>query len=135
MPVYGSGESFMNRHSSAINRYPGVNANDHRLRLKEKQKSDRRASDGKSAVPVSKPATVSVAEFVSRPPPTVCDDAHPATASTATSGDNDVRLPFEDEDEFPILLSAAGGLVAQGDCFGSSSLSYGEILRSPSTQV
>lgn len=135
MSAYGSSESMMSQHLSVVNRFPGMITNDHRPRFREKHKSVRRASDVKSAMPVSKPAPVSVTELLSTPQATVGDDTCPTTTSTVSSGDKDGRLPFEDEDEFPILLSAAGGLVAQGECFGSSSLSYGEILKSPSAQV
>lgn len=79
-----------------------------------------------------KSVSTSVAEVM---PGTTAADANPAGSAVYPSGDRDVRLPFEDEDEFPILLSAAGGLVAQGECFRSSSLTYGEIVRSPSSQV
>ena len=50
--------------------------------------------------------------------------------SRTSTLDNDLGLHFEDEDEFPNLLNAAGGLPTPLSSQTMSPMSYSDILKS-----
>ena len=52
-----------------------------------------------------------------------------SNVSRTSTTENDLTLHFDDEDEFPNLLSAAGGLPSSTNSQSSGPISYSDILK------